>query len=223
MMKSIKPTTLADQAYQAIKDAITRGEFLEHEVLPEEKMAKRLGISRTPLRDALNRLASEGLIVQSVGKPAVVAGFNKTSALETMELRGLLEVNNLEKISPHIDEIFIAQLRDNVAAQTEAILTNKYDLFIEIDREFHLLLASKNSNTAYKELIAKVNASVNRSFLILSNTVPQSASEALIEHKEIIDALEQRDVTHAKNKMIVHMNNVEKRFLTYYTNKENNI
>lgn len=217
-MKIIKQTTtLADQAYNALKEAITKGELKENETLPEERIAKMLGISRTPLRDAFNRLASEGLILQETGRPAVVAGFNKTNALETMELRGLLEVNNIEKIISKVDEAFISSLRQNLAQQLGAINNNKYDEFIELDRDFHLILASKNSNASYRQLIAKVNTNVNRSFLILSNTVPKSAKDAYNEHIEIIEALEKQDVALAKNKMIVHMNNVEKRFLTYYS------
>lgn len=220
-LKIVRTTeTLADKAYNALKDAIVKGELLENETLPEEKYAKLLGISRTPLRDAFNKLAQEGLIVQHIGKPAVVAGFSKTDSIETMELRGLLEVNNIEKIISKIDLQFIEELKKNATLQLKAIEENKYDDFIELDRDFHLILASKNQNKAYRELILKVNTSVNRAFLILSNTVPQSARDAHKEHIEIIDALAKKDVALAKNKMIVHMNNVEKRFLTYYANQE---
>lgn len=219
-MKIIKKNeTLADKAYTALKEAITKGELLENQILPEEKFAKKLGISRTPLRDALNKLAQEGLIVQEIGKPAIVAGFSKRDSIETMELRGLLEVNNIEKIIQKVDSAFIHALKTNAEEQLAAINKDKYDEFIELDRDFHLLLASKNSNSAYRKLILKMNTSVNRAFLILSNTVPQSAKDAYYEHLKIIDALEKKDVALAKKEMIVHMNNVEERFLTYYAEK----
>lgn len=219
-MKIIKKNeTLADKAYTALKEAITKGELLENQVLPEEKFAKKLGISRTPLRDALNKLAQEGLVVQEIGKPAIVAGFSKAESLESMELRTLLEVNNIEKIIHKVNQGFINELKENVNDQLLAIDNDKYDEFIELDRDFHLLLASKNSNSVYRELILKMNTSVNRAFLILSNTVPQSAKDAYFEHLKIIDALEKKDVSLAKKEMIVHMNNVEERFLTYYAEK----
>ena len=219
-MKTIKISTLADQAYDALKEAITKGELKEKETLPEERIAKMLGISRTPLRDALNRLSAEGLIVQETGKPAVVAGFNELNAIETLEVRGLLEVNNIEKIIFKVDQSFINSLRSNVELQLEAIENNKYDQFIELDRKFHLALASKNPNSLYKDLVLKLNTNVNRSFLILSNSLPKSAKDAYSEHLDIIDALEKRDVTLAKNKMIIHMNNVEKRILKFYAEQK---
>lgn len=129
-MKTIKNSTLADQAYESLKEAITKGELKENETLPEERIAKKLGISRTPLRDALNRLSVEGLVIQETGKPAVVAGFNELTALETLEVRGLLEVNNIEKIIFKVDKEFIKNLKENVELQLEAIENNKYDKFI---------------------------------------------------------------------------------------------
>ena len=77
-MKKIKQSeTLADQAYKMLKQAITNGKLKENEQLPEEKLANNLGISRTPLRDALSRLAAEGLVIHQTGRTAVVASFTK--------------------------------------------------------------------------------------------------------------------------------------------------
>lgn len=216
-MKIVRPNeTLSEQAYNVLKNAIITGKLKEQESLPEERIAKELGISRTPIRDALKRLAIEGLIIHITGKPAVVATFTKEDSLNYMELRNILEVNNIEKIISKIDKPFINALRANLEKQHEAINSDNYQGFIELDRDFHILLASRNNNIKFRELIQQMNTGVNRAFLILSSTVPQSASEALAEHEEIVDALEKMNVGLAKNKMVVHMNNVEKRFLSYY-------
>lgn len=207
---------LANQAYNLLKKAIITGELKGGESLPEEKMAKELGISRTPLRDALNRLAAEGLIIHQTGSPALVADFTKEDSLNFIELRGVLEVHNIEKITSSVDAKFIQSLRKNLRNQLDAIEKNIYHDFIEFDREFHLLLASKNNNKVYKDVIHHMNTGVNRAFIILSRTVPSSAEEAYQEHIEIVDALEQQNVSLARNKMIVHLNNVEKRFLRFY-------
>lgn len=219
-MKKIKQSeTLADQAYKMLKQAITNGKLKENEQLPEEKLANNLGISRTPLRDALSRLAAEGLVIHQTGRPAVVASFTKENSLEYMELRSLLEVYNIEKIISKIDDAFIQSLKDNVTEQLDAIKRDNYNDFIELDREFHILLASRNNNSELRNIIHRMNTGINRAFLILSKTVPKSAKEAYQEHMEIIEALENQDVVLARSKMIVHMNNVEKRFLTYYEEK----
>lgn len=216
-MKKIKlGATLADQAYEYLKESIVQGRLRDGEQLPEERIAEELGISRTPLRDALGRLAAEGLVILERGKPAQVSSFTKERSLEYLELRSLLEVYNIEKIISKVDEAFINQLKENVKAQLKAIEANNYPEFMDLDREFHIILASKNENQELKNIIHRMNTGTNRAFLLLSKTVPQSAEEAYKEHLEIIDALENKDVALARSKMIVHMNNVEKRFLNYY-------
>lgn len=216
-MEKIKQSgTLADQAYKIIKKAIINGKLKENELLPEEKLAKNLGISRTPLRDALNRLSVEGLVVQQTGRPARVASFTKEKSLEYLELRSLLEVYNIEKTISKFDDGLIKKLKENLDEQMAAFERGNYHDFIELDREFHLLLASRNNNSELKETIHRLNTGINRAFLILSSTLPASAKDAYHEHKEIVEALENQDVVLARNKMIVHLNNVEKRFLAYY-------
>lgn len=221
MKKVVQRETLSDQAYRIIKQAITDGRLKDKESLPEEKLAKDLGISRTPLRDAFARLAAEGLIIQQKGAPAIVASFTKKNSLDYMELRSLLEVYNVEKITVKMSDEMIEKLQENLASQRTAINENKYNEFIELDRDFHLLLAACNGNEEIKKVIHRMNTGVNRAFLILSSTVPKSAEDAYKEHQEILQALEQKDVVTARNSMLIHMSNVKKRFLSYYDHAEN--
>src|SRR5699024_3709452 len=162
----------------------TSGTLQDNEALPEEKLAKDLGVSRTPLRDALGRLAAEGLITQQKGSPAVVASFTKERSLDYMELRSLLEVYNIEKVITKMDEKLIVELEENLENQLIAIKQGTYNDFMEKDRQFHLLIASVNQNEELRSMIHKMNTGVNRAFLILSKTVPQSAEVAYHEHME---------------------------------------
>lgn len=213
MKKIAQPASLSDQAYNIIKEQILTGKLQDNDALPEEKLASQLGISRTPLRNALLRLSSEGLIVQRKGEPARVASFTKENSLEYMEIRSLLEIYNIEKIVTKIDDKFVHLLEENLAEQAEAIADGTYNDFIEKDREFHLLLASYSGNNELKKMIKKMNTGVNRAFIILSKTVPQSAQSAYEEHADIIKALKAKDTVVAKNTMHLHLTNVEKRFL----------
>lgn len=213
MRKITQSDSLADQAYKIIKEEILSGNLKDNDLLPEERLASSLGISRTPLRDALLRLSSEGLIVQKKGEPARVASFTQESSLEYMEIRLLLEVFNIEKIITNVNEQFLSKLHDNLSEQKIAISTGTYNDFIEKDREFHLLLAAHSGNGELKRMIHRINTGVNRAFIILSKTVPQSAQSAYEEHLEIYEALKQQNIVLAKNKMIAHLANVENRFL----------
>lgn len=221
LKKIIQNVSLADQAYNLLKKAIISAELAPEEELPEEKLASDLGISRTPLREALRRLAMEGLIVLQKGRPAIVATFTKEDSLEYMELRRVLEIYNIEKITSALDEDLLNELRGNLALQLEAVTKNNFHDFIELDREFHLILASRNRNSKFTELIHHMNTGINRAFLVLSNTLQMSAYEAYEEHLKIIEALAAKNVSQAKVNMLEHMQNVENRFLSYFQKEEN--
>lgn len=220
MRKIHQNISLADQAYNLLKKAIISAELAPEEELPEEKLASDLGISRTPLREALKRLAVEGLIVLQKGRPATVANFTVEESLEYMELRRVLEIYNIEGIAAELEGTLIQELKENLALQLEAVTKNDFHDFIELDREFHLILTSRSRNRKIKEMIHHMNTGINRAFLVLSNTLPMSAREAYEEHIKITEALEKKNVALAKEKMVEHMQNVENRFLGYFKGEE---
>jgi DNA-binding GntR family transcriptional regulator len=216
LRKIKKPESLADQAYNLIRKDILTGTLAPNEELREEKFAMELGISRTPLREAIRRLATDGLVVLQTGKPAIVSSFTKEDALHQMEVRKLLETYNIEQVAHLVTPKFIKTLNDNLKLQKRAADKNDFHEFIDLDREFHLLLANQNPNTKLREMIHTINTGVNRAFLILANTYPISAMEASGEHEDIVTALEIKDEPAATKAMLEHMDNIERRFLHYY-------
>lgn len=215
LKKVINTASLAEQAYSLLKSGIISGELAPEKELPEVKLAEDLGVSRTPLREAIQRLAMEGLVDLKKGKPATVANFTVEDSLEFMELRRLLEIHNIKKVICIDDTSFIRKLEDNLHDQMKAIADDDFQGFIEFDRDFHLILASKNPNSRIQSLIHQMNTGVNRAFLILSNTIPVSAKEAYEEHVRILDAIKGKDTELATKEMTEHLKKVEERFLTY--------
>jgi DNA-binding GntR family transcriptional regulator len=216
LRKIKKPESLADQAYNLIRKDILTGTLAPNEELREEKFAMELGISRTPLREAIRRLATDGLVVLQTGKPAIVSSFTKEDALHQMEVRKLLETYNIEQVASFVTPTFINTLKDNLKLQKRAADKNDFHEFIDLDREFHLILANQNPNKKLREMIHTINTGVNRAFLILANTYPISAMEASGEHENIVTALEEKDEVAATKAMLEHMDNIERRFLHYY-------
>jgi DNA-binding GntR family transcriptional regulator len=219
LQRVIKKESLAEQAFHLIKKDIISGKLAPAEELPEKKLAQELGISRTPVREALKRLAVEGLVVLSDQKIAVVASFTEEDAMHFIEIRTLLEVYNLETSAPPKNELY-EEIRENLAAQLKAITEECYEEFIDLDREFHLLLARHNPNPRLRALIHTFNTGVNRAFLVLSNTLQFSAMEAYGEHKRIVEALEAGAIDEAKIEMANHMKNIERRMKSYYLEEE---
>lgn len=215
-MRRIAPReTLAQQAYRQLREEIVSARLEPNEELPEERLSAQLGISRTPLREALMRLSMEGLVILRKGSPATVATFTIEESRHLMEIRRVLEVHNLEKISGELNDSVFNHLESNLHCQAEAVANDEFHNFIESDREFHLILSSLNENPKTKELLNQMNTGVNRAFLILSNTLPISAKEAYEEHRTIVEALKAGDITGAKQRMNQHLMNVEQRFLKY--------
>ena len=215
MEKIVAKATLAEQAYEYIKKMIITGKLRPGEELPEEKLASELGISRTPLREALRRLAVDALIELRKTRPAVVAGFDHEDVREIMEIRKLLEIYNLEHLSKADQQRVIPDLRENAAQQLQAIKQNDFVYFMDIDQQFHALLYNNNPNKRMKEMIYTVNTGGSRAFLLLSETIFKSAEEAYHEHLAIIEAIEKEDLKLAKQQMINHLSNIEKRLLEY--------
>lgn len=220
MEKIQKSHSLADQAYEMIRKAIISGELAPNADLPEEKISADLGISRTPLREALRMLANEGLVEIHKGRPAIVATFTKEDSLHNMELRKVLETYNIEKIAMSTDYKLIAELKENIVHQLDSVSSNDFLEFIDLDREFHLLLAGKSQNPKLRAIIEQVNTEVNRAFLLLSNVLLITAKEAVSEHSLIVEALEKEDSQLARVEMEKHMANIERRFLNYYYKEE---
>ncbi|MGX1262770.1 DNA-binding GntR family transcriptional regulator [Rossellomorea marisflavi] len=207
--------TLAGQAFQLLRKQILSGELSSGDELPEKRLAEEYGISRTPIREALRKLAAEGLVTISHAKIAVVASFTEEDGLQHLEIRELLEVYNLEVI-PGLDDSLMGELDDNLEAQHRAILEDRYDEFIDLDRRFHLLLAAPNPNPKLKDMIKASNTGVNRAFLGLSGRLRMSAMEAYEEHVRLVRFLKVGDRESAKRQMRHHMTQIRQRMQGYY-------
>ena len=221
-MKTIQTKiSLAEQAFNILKEEIATGKLKVGDPLPEEKISAKLGISRTPLRDTLVKLENEGLIRTRNGKPAVVSGFSKEDSLNHLDMRRILEIENLERIIHKMDKETLKKLNENISRQDQAVKNGHHQLYLELDSEFHILLTETNDNRLFHEMIERLSTGVDRAFLTLSNTIEVSLEDSFTEHKEILDALSVKDLSLAKEALLRHLANIEKRFLKFYDNEEN--
>ncbi|HIV82106.1 MAG TPA: GntR family transcriptional regulator [Candidatus Salinicoccus merdavium] len=221
-MKTIHTkVSLSEQAFHILKEEIATGKLKVGDPLPEEKISAQLGISRTPLRGALVKLENEGLIRSRSGKPAVVSGFSKEDSLNHLEMRRILEIENLERIIHKMDENSLKKLNENIEQQEQAVNSGHHQLYLELDSEFHMLLTENNDNRLFHEMVERLSRGVDRAFLTLSNTIEVSLEDSFMEHKQILDALTVRDLSLAKEALLRHLDNIEKRFLKFYDEEEN--
>lgn len=202
--------TLADRAYKEMKKAILQGMFMPGDPLPEESIASMLGISRTPLRKAINQLAFDGLVELETGKMARVANFTEQDLEHFIRLREVLEVFAAEQAVPFVTDDFLQALEQTRIGQIEAIERKDYYTYIELDSQFHVLIAEVTQNPKLKDFVEQISNQLLR-FLVLSRTIEESVEQALVEHEQIIQALASRDVVQAGAAMRNHIQSVERR------------
>lgn len=183
--------------------------ILEHELAPgtlvsELSLARQLGVSRTPVHRAVRELIADGLIVERGRKRPVVATFSGEDVTDLFEMRKLLEGEAAYRAATRIDRPALATLRE-MASQTRRGLRRPglLDRWAKFDESFHQKIAHCAGSARLRTDIARyrlIHRGLNKT-LFTQELVPQ----ALREHEAILDALERRDATGARNAMIRHI------------------
>lgn len=173
-------------AYQKLLAAIQHGELKPGTRIREVEVAERFGISRTPVRDAIRRLESDGLLIHMPRHGAVIKELDHREVIELYEIREVLEGTAARYAARHASELEIAELED----LNELMLKNGQDpvKVAEANRLFHQALY-RTANNRY--LIDALNSLSNSMALLGGTTLqydgrPESAYQ---EHKNIIDSI----------------------------------
>jgi DNA-binding GntR family transcriptional regulator len=204
MMDSMKrlaaPENLTSLAYTSIKNYILHEDLDEQTRLTEEGLSRRLGISKSPVREALNSLHTEGLIRIEARRGAYVRSFSVQEVVDLYGLREALEVYavGIAAITPAL----IKHLRQSIA-RTRALLKAGDRLgHIEEDMNFHGLIASASGNA---ELCRTLRNIQNQLWLCRRKTYDLSSSTAPSAHKAILDAMQSGNRKAAQNAMREHI------------------
>lgn len=184
--------SLATGAYNRVREAILTGELRPNEQLVEAELAKWLEVSRTPLRESLIRLASEGLVI-SRRRGWVVREYTPQEVTEIHEVRAALEGMAVfiaaERASDeqivHIDEFHSSQNREALAASPGAYL-------VEYNDAFHEEIVAMAANDRLREFI-RVNRDFFFTYRIAKLYSEEEAHSSLAGHDQIIEALRERD------------------------------
>ncbi|WNV89683.1 GntR family transcriptional regulator [Umezawaea sp. Da 62-37] len=193
-----------DKAYEFLKDTILADPEMQGRFISEQEVADRIGVSRTPIREALLLLAAEDMVQLVPKKGAYVAPVSGRQVAELMELRGMVERFAAE----HVLQAGTAPVRDmREAIGRQTALRGMADAreFIDVDRQFHALLVKATGN----ELLTKVYEGL-RARQIRAGVVALYRSEGrrdavLLEHESIVAALESGDVGAATAAITSHL------------------
>ena len=194
-------SSAADQIADALRLAILNGEFGPGQAVPQEEVAARFGVSRIPVRDAMNLLQTEGLLHIVPSKGSFVANPGPEEIRETYEIRVLLEVEALRLAFRHHDAHSLA--RAELWLRQFELETEPARLG-EIDREFHAALYAPAKKTKLFELINSLRTLTNRGYY-LQMSAPSHLKQCQAAHREIFGNCKKRDLRAAKDSLCRHL------------------
>ena len=199
---------LAERAYHELRNAILRGELKVGSALAEGEIATVLGISRTPVRQALGLLLQEGLLEVGSRRQLVVCGFSRERREEILQLREALEILAVRRASAVMSLEEIDYLRLLLFRQRRAAREQREDEFIELDEEFHLKIAEGADMPILTRFLGQLRGFV-RVMRLGTARAPSHMEQVVAEHEAIVDALERHDVGEALAALETHLHTTE--------------
>jgi DNA-binding GntR family transcriptional regulator len=203
-MRSLSRTYLVEEAYEAILANILSGTFPSGTIVSEVSLAKDLNVSRTPVRQALTRLAKEGLIEHGAGRKPRISRFSREDIIEIYEMRLLLESAATQRAAKRMDPRVLADLTrdaDELAAAPDSADWTKRAL--DFDQRFHDTVAASSGNRRLRQEIAKYRLLV-RAFCRMTGS-SDNLRDALREHQAVLHALAEKHPTSAGQAMAHHI------------------
>ena len=203
---------LNEQAYDHLQKLITDGQLSYHEIYSETKLAKELGISRTPFRDAIHRLAQEGYIDIIPSKGFRLHQITERDVIETFQIRTALETYCTMQIARDVKEKNNANLRpffkelDWLMENMKEVTENGQgiDEFCEYDFRFHRKIIDYLENEQFSAVFASFLYRMKR-LAKLSLQHEGRMAQTVEEHQAILDAMKNGDTEHIYEITMVHM------------------
>ncbi len=204
MAKGLSRTFLVEAAYDALLENILSGSLPSGTIVSEVSLAKDLNVSRTPVHQALARLAKDGLIEHRAGIQPRIARFNREDIIEIYDMRLLLETAATQRAAKRMDPRQLADLSreaDLLAADPDSPEWTRRAL--DFDIRFHDAVAASSGNRRLRQEIAKYRLLVRAFCRMTGNS--ENLREALKEHQAVLKALADRQPAAAGQAMAQHV------------------
>jgi len=197
------PRLLKSRLYQRILVDIIIGTLAPGEQLDENALAKRYGGGLAGVREALARLALEGLVVRRARVGTSVAPLDIVGAREAFEARRLIEVHCAGLAAVHASNEEIAQIRATLDEGEAAVEDNDQAALAAMDEAFHVSVAAASGNRALAKMVVTLHHQTARYWLYaMRGPDPSDGTAALNEHRALADAIASGDVERSKSQML---------------------
>jgi DNA-binding GntR family transcriptional regulator len=200
---STAPCSAAGRAYAFVKERLLDGRYASGTLLSENELARRLGISRTPVRQAFLQLEAEEMLELYPRRGALVKPVSPSEADDVLEARLLIETHCARRAAAD-GAALAGALRESIAEQERALLAGGAG-FIVADRDFHRRIVAANRNEI---LMHQYDALRDRQQRMLATTIARDQpriAQFIAEHRQIADALERGDSSAAADLTVSHL------------------
>lgn len=216
----IRTTTYKEQAYHLIKEAILYQKLKPDAIYSQEAICQELGISRTPVREALLELQKEGYIFFCRGKGIQIVALDDAAIHDILETRLYLEMDIAELAAKRATDTDLAYIADCLEQQRKNLDLQDIDLCYRLDHQFHRAIARAAHNERFYHAVADILDHYLR-FEVLSIYQNYSGTTAILkEHGLLYDAICSRDPKQARSAAEMHLQNAYKRTLNRYWTEE---
>jgi DNA-binding GntR family transcriptional regulator len=201
---SIARTSLSEHVYSRLVDAIHSGALSSGAPLHVADLATQFNVSPSPVRDAISRLAAEGLVTSNPNRRTTVVSFSRRDVAETFQIREILECGAARLAAKNVTPAQLTELR-KVAEDCDALAGNpaQKKAKLDLDNLFHLKVAEAGGNVLLCHEIARCNRRVRAiQWLKLD---PPTMKQAHPEHLKVLAALEKGDPDAAEAAMKTHL------------------
>ncbi len=188
VIKPLVDTNISDKVFVVLKTAIHCGELQPGDPLIERDLAEKLAVSRTPVREAIQRLKTMGLAVQVSRKTVIVAKPTPEEVLDTFHVREVLEGLAASLAATNATPDDLAYLRSLVEDMEQCIKVNDDDELEELHMLFHERLYRASGNKKLCQLLMDLRDCI-KAYTRIGYAFPGRKSEAALEHRKILDAL----------------------------------
>ena len=197
---------LRDVVFNTLRQAILRGELKPGERLMEIQLANKLGVSRTPIREAIRKLELEGLVLMIPRRGAEVAEITEKSLRDVLEVRGALEELAVKLACQKITDEQIQELRMAEKEFEMALSSGDVTVYAEADVKFHDVIYRATDNQRLIQLLFNLREQMYR-FRVEYLKREEAHGNLLIEHRRIIETIANRDMDAAVDAVCQHIDN----------------
>ena len=219
---TINASSKSKKIYNLIIKEIVTGEIFPGHRLIERELIEKYGMSKTPIREALNKLEENGIVTYELNKGFSVVKISHCDVEEIYELREVLEGLAAKKVVEKLD-LAITQdknIIENFRLSEECLKNNDIQKYSILDMKFHNLLADISGNQRLKNTLDKLYYQA-RLLLSTSLYLPgRGISISFNEHKDIVKAISNKDVVNAEKKARAHIKGVKTAILNWIDKKD---